>query len=227
MSLDTHSTAAQSQACPRLLSCLPSARVALPSSSCCRGVSILAISSPSTKVYQTAGASHHWGAIVGVQHGKATPSDHTTSTSTHSWEAGISARLSRLSSARARQSWEGLLAQSLQRERGWDLLGISRGQAGSGCHQSQRVQEPGTIPFCTCVPFLFVCIFPISPFSRGKSPMGAWRTGGCSCCPLGALWQWPLWHRAGTLPGCILRMQNRKKNIPDCVMQHSCTSTSD
>lgn len=70
-----------------------------------------------------------------VQDGKASPSDHTTSTSTHSWEAGISARLSRLGLARARQSWEQLLAQSLQSGRGWDLLHIPSGQAGSGCHQ--------------------------------------------------------------------------------------------
>lgn len=110
MSLDSHNTAAQSQACPRLHVTLFAAfphplasaekHQALPSSG------------PARRFIKQQEERHHQGAIVGVQRGKATPSDHTTSTSTHSWEAGISARLSRLSLARARQSWERLLAQS-------------------------------------------------------------------------------------------------------------------
>lgn len=52
------------------------------------------------EVYQTAAMSQCRGVTTAVQHGKATPSDHTTSASNHSWEGGISARLSRLGLAR-------------------------------------------------------------------------------------------------------------------------------
>lgn len=87
---------------------------------------------PSTEVYQMAGASQHRGVIAAVQHGKATPSDHTTFASTRGWEGGISARLSRLGLARAWQSREWLLARSPRRGRGYAPLGIPSGQAGSG-----------------------------------------------------------------------------------------------
>lgn len=52
-----------------------------------------------------------------------------------------------------------------------------------------------TFPFC-----LYVSTFSLL---KGKKPNRCLKNAGCSCCCLGVLWKWPLWHGAGALPVCF------------------------
>lgn len=84
------------------------------------------------------------------------------------------------------------------------------------------------------------CTFP-STFCllKGKKPNRRLENCRMLLQSLGALWQWPLWHRAGALPVCFCpdaaetgtgqppQDAKQQKNISDCVSQLSCTSTSE
>lgn len=79
------------------------------------------------------------------------------------------------------------------KSQGWRDAGTQhqprRGPAWRGMSRVVHLTAQDTDPHCTHTHSLFVWVFPLFPFSRGKSPRGAWKTAGCFPSPLCALQQ--------------------------------------